>query len=88
MKIIGIMQNPRGYWGFLEENDKYVYFRFSKKRGLKRLVEYAREDFSSYKQFVEVMTRFVPVKMFLKKPIHMTKMDFDSLYCKLNGKRP
>ncbi len=70
----------------MEEGDKYVYFRYSKKRGLKRLVEYDRKDFHSYQGFIEVMARFVPVKMFFKKPIKITGMDFDSLYCQLNRK--
>ena len=87
MKVMGIMRNPRGYQGFLKENKRYVYFRYSEKRGLKRLVEYAVDDFGSYERFVSIMSKFVPITIFFETPVEVNRIDRNTLDYILDGKR-
>jgi hypothetical protein len=79
MKIIGIKAYKNGYTGFAEEPDKYVFFSLSRKRGLKKLIEYDKGDFFSYERFLSVMARFVRLGFFLKKPITVGTLTIEEL---------
>jgi len=84
-KIISLRSYSQGYTGILEEDDKYVFFILSKKRKIKRLLNYYKEDYPTYEHFVGVISKFAPASFFLKEPLYvqsMTISEIDKMYAR------
>ena len=79
IKVISLNSYGAGYKGFIEEQDKYVFFILSRKGELKKLQNYYKKDYTSYEHFVEVLCRFAPRSFFLKEPLYVESMSIGEL---------
>jgi hypothetical protein len=53
----------------MEEEDNYIFFRFSKNGKLIRVMEFDKNDYTDYGHFLGGITRFFPSTFFLREPI-------------------
>ncbi len=78
MKILGLVAYQSGYMGFLEEADRFVYFRLSAKK-VRRLQAYDKASFNDYNHFIGLMSRFFPATAFYKDPVPVADLSLDEL---------
>lgn len=87
MRIIGLKAYQKGYTGFLEDEEAYVFFNTVK--GQYRPVQaYPKSDFESFHHFTTLMSKFVTAAFFLKTPVDIPAIDMQTLdrIHKSNGK--
>lgn len=78
MRIIGLKAYKRGYTGFLENEDAYVFFNTV--NGQYRPVQsYPKNDYESFHHFTTLMSKFVNSAFFLEKPVDITTVDMETL---------
>ena len=78
MRIIGLKAYKKGYTGFLEKEEAYVFFNTV--NGQYRPVQsYRKSDFESFHHFTTLMSKFVSSTFFLKSPVDITAVDMDTL---------
>ena len=78
MRIIGLKAYNKGYTGFLEKEDAYVFFNTN--RGKYRPVQsYPKSDFESFHHFTALMSKFVNSSFFLKRPVDIAAVDMETL---------
>ena len=78
MRIIGLKAYKKGYTGFLENEEAYVFFNTV--NGQYRPVQsYPKNDFESFHHFTTLMSKFVNRSFFLKTPVDITAVDMDML---------
>ena len=83
LQILCIMPAPTGYRGICRKEDRFVYFRFSKRDGFREIMDYPASDYLSVAHFTETISKFVPTVFFLDKPvdIFLPSMNaFDEVY--------
>lgn len=69
MELLLLKAYGSGYRGCLIEQDSYLFFQYSRKRGLKRLKSYPRKDFKDTTQFMAMMQKFITPPSFFNPPI-------------------
>ncbi|MEN8246024.1 MAG: hypothetical protein ABFS43_14110 [Thermodesulfobacteriota bacterium] len=78
MRIIGLKAYKKGYTGFLENEEAYVFFNTT--RGQYRPVQaYPKSDFENFHHFTTLMSKFVNSAFFLKTPVDITTIDMETL---------
>ena len=78
MRIIGLKAYKKGYTGFLENEEAYVFFNTFK--GQYRPVQlYPKSDFESFHHFTTLMSKFVNSAFFLKTPVYISTLDMETL---------
>ena len=78
MRIIGLKAYQKGYTGFLENEEAYVFFNTTK--GKYRPVQaYPKSDFESFHHFTTLMSKFVTSAFFLKTPVDISAIDMGTL---------
>jgi hypothetical protein len=78
LRIIGLKAYNKGYTGFLETDEAYVFFNTA--NGQYRPVHsYPKNDFESFHHFTTLMSKFVNSAFFLKTPVDITAVDMQSL---------
>lgn len=78
MRIIGLKAYRKGYIGFLENEEAYVFFNTLK--GQYRPVQsYPKSDFESFHHFITLMSKFVNSAFFLKTSVDVTAIDMETL---------
>lgn len=78
MRIIGLKAYLKGYTGFLENEDAYIFFNTVK--GQYRAVHsYPKSDFESFHHFTTLISKFVNTSFFLKKPVEITHINMETL---------
>ena len=83
MKIIGLKSYSTGYKGFIEQKDRYVFFLCYRNGKLKKLLDYKKEDYVCHEHFLGVISKFMPLSFFLKKPLYVqsiTTAELDRFY--------
>ncbi len=83
LQILCVMPAPTGYRGICRKEDRFVYFRFSKREGFKEIVDYPASDFLSMAHFTETISKFVPTVFFLDEPVDIclpTMESFEEIY--------
>ena len=80
MKIIALKSYKSGYTGIIEEPDKYVFFNYSKKGGvLKMLIEYSKIDYPDRPHFLSFITKFTSFQFFLKQSISVKSLTAEAI---------
>ena len=78
LRIIGLKAYQKGYTGFLENEEAYIFFNTIK--GQYRAVQsYPKNDFESYHHFTTLMSKFVKASFFLKTPVEITHINMETL---------
>jgi len=78
LRIIGLKAYKKGYTGFLENEEAYVFFNTT--RGQYRPVQsYPKSDFESFHHFLTLMSKFVNSSFFLKAPVEIAAIDMEML---------
>ena len=78
MRIIGLKAYQKGYTGFLENEEDYIFFNTTK--GQYRPVQaYPKSDFESFHHFTTLMSKFVTRAFFLKTPVDITAINMETL---------
>ena len=78
MRIIGLKAYKKGYTGFLENEEAYIFFNTVK--GQYRPVQsYPKSDFESFHHFTTLMSKFVNSAFFLKTPVDISALDMETL---------
>jgi hypothetical protein len=78
LRIIGLKAYKKGYTGFLENEEAYIFFNTT--RGQYRPVQlYPKNDFESFHHFTTLMSKFVNSSFFLKTPVDIIAVDMETL---------
>ena len=78
MRIIGLKAYKKGYSGFLENEEAYIFFNTVK--GQYRPVQsYPKGDFESFHHFTTLMSKFVNSAFFLKTLVDISALDMETL---------
>ena len=78
LRIIGLKAYRKGYTGFLENEEAYVFFNTFK--GQYRPVQtYPKKDFESFHHFTTLMSKFATRAFFLKIPVEIAAVDMETL---------
>jgi hypothetical protein len=86
LRVFGIKAYQTGYAGFLERENEYVFFSFSRRKKFKTIAVYEKSQYTSLNHFKSVMSKFVPAAMFLNQPIRIFEMTAEELG-RVNGVR-
>lgn len=78
MRIIGLKAYRRGYTGFLENEEAYIFFNTIKGR-YRAVQSYPKSDFESFHHFTTLMSKFVNSAFFLKTPVVISSIDMQTL---------
>ena len=78
-KILSLRSYAKGYTGFIEEEDRYTFFQFSRNGGLTRIMEFDKSDYTDYGHFLGGITRFYPLNFFMKEPITVESISISEL---------
>ena len=79
MKLIALKRYTTGYTGFLDEKDSYVFFKFSRKGQLKKLIKYEKSYFVNFQHFMCRITRVFTYSFFLEKPVDLETITIEEL---------
>ena len=79
LKLLSLTSHLRGYFGFLEEADHYVYFKSTPSRPPARLQIYAKTEFSDLNHFIAVMCKFYSLGHFLVVPRYLAGLSHAEL---------
>jgi hypothetical protein len=78
LRIIGLKAYKKGFTGFLENEEAYIFFNTVK--GQYRPVQsYPKSDFESFHHFTTLMSKFVNSAFFLKTPVGISALDMETL---------
>jgi hypothetical protein len=78
LRIIGLKAYKKGFTGFLENEEAYIFFNTVK--GQYRPVQsYPKSDFESFHHFTTLMSKFVNSAFFLKTPVDISTLDMETL---------
>jgi hypothetical protein len=78
-RILSLRSYVNGYTGFIEEEDRYTFFQLSRNRGLTRIMEFDKSDYTDYGHFLGGITKFFPLNFFLKEPITVESISIPEL---------
>ena len=78
MRIIGLKSYKKGYTGFLENDEAYVFFNTVNGQ-CREVQSYPKSDFESFHHFTTLMSKFVNSAFFLKTPVDITAVDMETL---------
>jgi hypothetical protein len=78
-KILSLRSYSSGYTGFIEENDCYAFFQFSRNGELTKIMEFDKSDYTDYGHFFGGITKFFPLNFFLKEPITVESISISEL---------
>ncbi len=78
-RIICLRSYANGYTGFVEENETYVFFRFSRNGKMTKVLEYKKSDYTDYGHFLGNISRFFASSFFLKEPISLESASIEEL---------
>lgn len=79
MELLLLKAYGSGYRGCVIEDSRYLYFQFSRKKGLKHLKSYAKHDFRDTSHFMAMMQKFVSPPSFLRPPIPIRELTLEEL---------
>jgi len=79
MELIVLKPHGRGYRGCAIEAQGYLFFQYSRKRGLKILKRYARQEFTGAADFMAVMRKFITPPAFLQPPVPIKALTGEEL---------
>jgi len=82
MNVIALTKYSHGYTGFLELEDRYVFFQCAGERH-KFLQQYLKSDYENHDHFIEFIRKFVHATFFLNRPVRireLTKEELDRVY--------
>lgn len=68
-RVLCLRSYSNGYAGFMEDEQDYIYFNFTRKGGFKEIMRFPRSDYADYGHFVGGITRFFPYNFFLRPPV-------------------
>ena len=74
MQLIGYKAYQKGFFGCLEDEDRYVCFLFSKNT-FRAVTTYAKEDFTCHTHFLATMHKFLPHHFFLRRPVPLASLE-------------
>jgi len=80
-----------GYRGCLSDDDGYLFFQLTRKRGIKRLKDYLRQDFIDNDHFAAMMMKFMRPSAFLRPPVPiaaLTLAELDRVHAFIQAHRP
>lgn len=83
MEIIALKAYARGYRGCLIDDDRYVFFQYTRKGRLRRLKAYPKSAFEDNDHFAAMMMKFMTVSAFLRPPVPidaLTLAELDRVY--------
>lgn len=78
LRIIGLKAYCKGYTGFLENDESYLFFN-TVRGGFRPVQSYPKEDFESHHHFITLMSKFVKSSFFLKTPVEVSSVDMATL---------
>ena len=87
IQILALRRYASGYRGCLVDQQRYVFFQYSRNGRLKELKSYPRSEFDDLLHFVSVMQKFMSASAFLIPPIPieaLTINELDRLDAQLN----
>jgi hypothetical protein len=86
-RILCLRSYSNGYTGFMEEEDNYTFFQFSRNGKLTRVMEFDKSDYTDYGHFIGGITRFFPATFFLREPIPFESIsirELDRIFKQIN----
>ena len=78
MHLMGLKKYRHGYVGFVETDNRYLYFQFSRDT-YKILQTYLKKDYESTDHFISVIRKFVHATFFFRRPVLMEHINQASL---------
>jgi hypothetical protein len=78
LRIIGLKAYKKGYTGFLENEEAYVFFN-TIGRQYHPVQSYPKKDFEGFHHFFTLMSKFVNSSFFLKTPVDIAAVDMETL---------
>ncbi len=79
MQLIYLKAYGSGYRGCAIAPDRYLFFQFSRKTGLRVLKSYPQEEFADADHFMAMMRKFISPPSFLIPPIPVTALTVEEL---------
>ncbi len=79
MELLLLRAYGSGYRGCVIEENQYLFFQCSRKRGLKHLKSYPKQEFADIAQFMAMMQKFVSPPAFLKPPVPIAALTMEEL---------
>lgn len=79
MELLLLTAYGEGYRGCVVEEHRYLFFQYSRKRGLKHLKSYPKEDFNDISHFIAMMQKFVSPPSFLQPPVPIKALTVEEL---------
>lgn len=79
MELLLLRAYGSGYRGCVIEKERYLFFQFSRKKGLRYLKNYSRQEFASVEQFMAMMQKFVSPPSFLHPSVTIETLSMEEL---------
>jgi len=79
MDLIYLRAYGGGYRGCAVSRDRYLFFQCSRKRGLKILKSYPKEEFIDLDHFMAMMQKFISPPSFLRPPVAISELTMPEL---------
>lgn len=79
MELLFLRAYGSGYRGCIIDDTRFRFFQASRKRGIKFLKDYPRDDFEDTSQFIAMMQKFVTPPSFLQPPVPIKELTLESL---------
>ncbi len=87
MEILVLKSYASGYRGCVLDDREYLFFQYSRKRGLKILQRYRRSEFENLEHFIGVMAKFLSLSAFILPPqpiSGLTEGEMERVYAKIH----
>ncbi len=79
MELLYLRAYGSGYRGCAITQDRYLFFQCSRKKSLKILKAYSREEFADLAHFMAMMQKFISPPSFLRPPITIAGLTMEEL---------
>lgn len=79
MELIYLKAYGSGYRGCAITRDRYLFFQCSRKRDLKILKSYSRDEFFDLDHFMAMMQKFISPPSFLRPPVEISGLSIETL---------
>ena len=79
MKVISIEPIKGGFGGFIDDGPSYFSFTALNGEDVELGYEYRKEQYADYETFAAIFGKFDPYVFFLKEPVEIEELTFESL---------
>ena len=79
MELLYLRTYGSGFRGCIIDDTRFRFFQVSRRKGLKFLKDYRRDDFEDTAQFIAMMQKFVTPPAFLQPPIPIEELTLENL---------